>query len=148
VLGKAGLEHVSLLPHYWMRSETHRSVLLNHEWTHAGIGVAGTEGESIVVALFTVKPFEEIHFTVKSGENKNPLGTGGPQGLLIEGMFRTRVGRPILCDETRCYHPHQWDPESGKFAFFLDFTREIYYIKGGYQTEKGIMYTDTFLVEK
>jgi hypothetical protein len=136
VLGKAPREYTAALLDFWLESDTHREVILKPEWTHYGIGHAGSPEETVTVVLFITKPFCSISVS--------------PDGRRIEGVFRVEFGkefgRPVISSGDRRYTPHRWDSDTGTFAFLLDFEKEFYYIKGGYHTREGAIYTDTFLL--
>ncbi|NOY10100.1 MAG: CAP domain-containing protein [Spirochaetes bacterium] len=110
----------------WLKSGTHREVILDPYWTNCGIGVSVQGNIFIVVVMFTRIYTKNLKLQY-SGTN---LALSG----IFLSRFRKNIKNPLLFSGFSSIKPSRWNPGSGEFTFIIDVKKLSPYIRLGYIT--------------
>ncbi len=119
----------------WLKSDTHREVILDTYWTNFGIGVSVQGNIFIVVVMFT-----EIY-------TKNLKLQYSGTNLALSGSFLLRfrniIKNPLLISGFSSIKPSRWNPGSGEFTFIISREKLSPYIRLGYTTtDNRVVFSD------
>ncbi|GEM_PF-1286720 len=113
----------------WIKSTTHREVILDPLWSHVGIGIDETNG--VYVILFTTHYTRNLKVTLKKSDGISYVSVTGIMDTsliataLIPTIYagsKTKKAKitPILFVGYKRYMPVEWDENSGIFKFIIE----------------------------
>jgi len=115
----------------WVRSDSHREVILAPRWSHIGVGEAEFKGRKMMVALFIDRPFSDMQATVTD------------DGCLITAdMSHPETVEPVLLSGGKYYDPLNISEDRKYFEFFIPFKAPVYFLYLGYRSKGDIVLTD------
>jgi hypothetical protein len=124
ILGAGGsLREIELA---WERSESHRSLAVQRDWTHAGWGRGSTGAKDVWVVLFCQKLVDELSIE-EHGDS-----------MVIGGRYVPREAEEaVLLSGIERLAPALWDRRSRRFLFRLPLPHEYGYFRLGFSSTAG-----------
>jgi len=118
----------------WVRSASHREVVLDPRWTHAGAGRALRSGREVWVVVFTALFVHRLAVVLQ------------PQGYLLSGVLSASPDRePLLLSGVQVWQWQAWDRATGEFRYLIPLSRGQLYHRLGYRDPQGrVRITDVF----
>ncbi|MCD6122141.1 MAG: CAP domain-containing protein [Spirochaetales bacterium] len=117
----------------WLKSGTHREVILDPNWTHCGIGITRKGNSYVVVVMFTTILIKDLTVWYSGEKNKRFIKISGYFFLKYAG----KIKKPLLISGVKRINADIWDPLSGKFLFLLSRKYESPFLLIGYISLDG-----------
>lgn len=122
----------------WLKSDSHRNLILKSDWTHLGYG--SDSDRRIWVVLFTIARTDHLRIEKSAGGYSF-------SGKLIVGT--TQAQQPVLLSGITEIEPLFWDRASGVFRYHIPAAAGALYHRLGFISSDGMLkITDVFYPER
>jgi hypothetical protein len=140
VLGKG--DKVESIFEAWKSSPDHYDLILDPRWTHAGVGVAETEQNELVIVILCIEMRARIAKTVYS-----------ETGIVVNGQFNQSAGAPVAEINNQpvdvIIQPgFEKNGDEVSFQIVWDMHYDVYLIRFGYQKAEYVVWTESYIFER
>lgn len=126
IIGAGG--SITKIEKAWLKSNTHRDVILDPNWTHCGFGITRKGKVFVVVVMFTTIYTKSLLICISGDENNRIIKVSG----FFFPKYRRKIKKPLLISGVKKINAVSWDPLSCKFLFFLREKYKIPFLRLAY----------------